>query len=112
MTPHTPTPAPAPTAPALPARRPRRIAPALTYLSLITASLVVLIPLVVVFLTSLKTSQEVTDGGALSLPGNWLNLDNYATAFTDGRMLSAFGNTAFILLFSITGTVLIGSMTA
>ncbi|AKN71970.1 sugar ABC transporter permease [Streptomyces sp. PBH53] len=95
----------------LPARR-RRLAPALTYLSLVVASLVVLIPLVVVFLTSLKTSQEVTDGGALSLPGDWLNFDNYVTAFTDGKMLSAFANTAVILLFSITGTVIIGSMTA
>ncbi|MET7439286.1 carbohydrate ABC transporter permease [Streptomyces sp. NPDC004082] len=90
----------------------RRIAPALTYLSLIVASLIIMVPLVVVFLTSLKTSKEVTDGGALSLPGDWLNFGNYTTAFTDGKMLSAFGNTAFILLFSITGTVLIGSMTA
>ncbi|KOX08562.1 carbohydrate ABC transporter permease [Streptomyces sp. NRRL B-3648] len=94
----------------LPARR--RLAPALTYLSLIVASLVVLVPLAVVFLTSLKTSKEVTDGGPLSLPDDWLNLDNYATAFADGKMLSAFFNTTVILLFSITGTVIIGSMTA
>ncbi|GAA2729641.1 carbohydrate ABC transporter permease [Streptomyces nogalater] len=94
----------------LPARR--RIGPALTYLSLIVASAVVLIPLAVVFLTSLKTSEEVADGGALSLPGDWLNFGNYVTAFNDGKMLSAFVNTAVILLFSITGTVLIGSMTA
>ncbi|MGW4599282.1 carbohydrate ABC transporter permease [Streptomyces sp. NPDC004457] len=94
----------------LPTRR--RLAPALTYLSLIVASLVVLVPLVVVFLTSLKTSGEVTDGGPLSLPDDWLNLDNYVTAFTDGKMLSAFFNTTVILLFSITGTVIIGSMTA
>jgi multiple sugar transport system permease protein len=94
----------------LPARR--RIGPALTYLSLIVASLVVLVPLAVVFLTSLKTSKEVADGGALSLPGDWLNFGNYVTAFRDGKMLSAFVNTGVILLFSITGTVLIGSMTA
>ncbi|MGE6738548.1 carbohydrate ABC transporter permease, partial [Streptomyces sp. NPDC059900] len=94
-----------------PGRRPRA-GTALTYLSLVVASLVVLVPLLVVFLTSLKTSREVTDGGAMSLPENWLNFSNYATAFNDGKMLMAFGNTAFILLFSITGTVLIGSMTA
>ncbi|MET9429322.1 carbohydrate ABC transporter permease [Streptomyces sp. NPDC003036] len=84
----------------------------LTYLSLLTATLVVLLPLAVVFLTSLKTAEEVSGGNALSLPGNWLNVDNYATAFTDGHMLAAFGNTAFILFFSIGGTVIIGSMTA
>ncbi|GHG36636.1 carbohydrate ABC transporter permease [Streptomyces zaomyceticus] len=103
------TPAPA-------ARHPRRrrvpVGPVLTYLSLIAASAVVLLPLAVVLLTSLKTSQEVGDGGALSLPGDWLNFDNYVTAFNDGNMLTAFGNTAFILLFSIAGTVIIGSMTA
>ncbi|MFE1442389.1 carbohydrate ABC transporter permease [Streptomyces sp. NPDC058739] len=97
-------------------RRPRRrpgIAGTLTYLVLIAASLVVLVPLAVVFLTSLKTSGEVADGkGALALPDDWLNFSNYVTAFNDGQMLMAFGNTAFILLFSITGTVVIGSMTA
>ncbi|WP_030265614.1 carbohydrate ABC transporter permease [Streptomyces violens] len=98
----------------LPAPRRRRpgIGPVLTYLSLIVAASVVLIPLVVVLLTSLKTSREVAGGGALSLPDDWLNLGNYATAFSDGKMLTAFGNTAFILLFSVAGTVVIGSMTA
>ncbi|GAA2494412.1 carbohydrate ABC transporter permease [Streptomyces gobitricini] len=94
------------------ARRRFPVGTALTYLSLLIATLVVLLPLAVVFLTSLKTSQEVSDGSALSLPGNWLNVGNYVTAFTDGHMLTAFGNTAFILFFSIGGTVLIGSMTA
>ncbi|MFB7346047.1 carbohydrate ABC transporter permease [Streptomyces hydrogenans] len=93
-------------------RRRLPVGGALTYLSLIVASLVVLLPLAVVFLTSLKTSEEVGDGSALSLPGNWFNFDNYVTAFNDGKMLMAFGNTAFILVFSIGGTVVIGSMTA
>ncbi|MFJ2899323.1 carbohydrate ABC transporter permease [Streptomyces sp. NPDC087218] len=103
---------------ATPSRRPRsaglrgRLGQTLVYLSLVIASLVVLLPLSVIFLTSLKTSGEAAEGNALSLPGNWLNFDNYMTAFSDGRMLTAFGNTTFILLFSITGTVLIGSMTA
>ncbi|GAA3083559.1 carbohydrate ABC transporter permease [Streptomyces roseofulvus] len=93
-------------------RRRLPVGGALTYLSLIVASAVVLIPLAVVFLTSLKTSEEVGSGGALSLPGNWFNFENYVTAFNDGKMLTAFGNTAFILVFSIGGTVIIGSMTA
>jgi multiple sugar transport system permease protein len=94
-------------------RRRLRIGTTFTYLSLIAASLVVLVPLLVVFLTSLKSYDEIADGqGALALPDDWLNFSNYATAFSDGHMLTAFGNTAFILLFSITGTVIIGSMTA
>ncbi|GCB45276.1 carbohydrate ABC transporter permease [Streptomyces sp. NL15-2K] len=91
----------------------RAVARTLVYLSLIAATLVVLLPLGVVFLTSLKSSKELANGsGALSLPDDLLNFHNYVTAFQDGRMLSAFGNTALILLVAIGGTVLIGSMTA
>ncbi|GGK98356.1 carbohydrate ABC transporter permease [Streptomyces flaveus] len=91
----------------------RGLARTLTYLSLVVASVVVLLPLLVVLLTSLKSSQEMAnDSGALQLPDNLLNFENYVTAFQDGQMLAAFGNTAFILLFAITGTVIIGSMAA
>lgn len=91
----------------------RRVARSLTYMSLVGASVVVLLPLLVVLLTSLKTEREMAaGGGALTLPDNFLNLENYVTAFRDGEMLAAFGNTAFILFFAITGTVLIGSMAA
>lgn len=91
----------------------RAVARALVYLSLVLATLVVLLPLTVIFLTSLKTSGEMADdSGALTLPDDPLNFGNYVTAFQDGRMLSAFGNTAVILVVAIGGTVLIGSMTA
>ncbi|WP_241518566.1 carbohydrate ABC transporter permease [Streptomyces sp. CB03238] len=89
-----------------------RSAVALTYVSLLLASAVVVVPLVVVLLTSLKTESEVANGGPLSLPGDWFNFANYATAFEQGAMLRAFGNTTLILVVSTAGTVLIGSMTA
>ncbi|MEV6570900.1 carbohydrate ABC transporter permease [Streptomyces sp. NPDC051577] len=82
------------------------------YLSLVLASAVVLIPLLVIFFTSLKTRQEALGTGPLDLPGNWLNVENFRIAFTQGKMLPAFLNTTFILLISVTGTVVIGSMTA
>ena len=91
----------------------RTIARALVHFSLIAATLVVLLPLVVVLLTSLKSEKEMANtSGALELPHDLLNFHNYVTAFQDGEMLSAFTNTAIILLISIGGTVLIGSMTA
>ncbi|MFF7865107.1 carbohydrate ABC transporter permease [Streptomyces qaidamensis] len=91
----------------------RAVTRVLVYLSLIAATALVLLPLAAVFLTSLKSEKELADGsGALALPDDPLNLDNYVTAFQDGRMLSAFGNTAVILVVAIGGTVLIGSMTA
>lgn len=91
----------------------RAVARTFVYLSLVLAAVVVLLPLGVIVLTSLKSEREMADdSGALSLPGDLLNFDNYVTAFQDGEMLSAFANTAFILLFAVAGTVLIGSMTA
>ncbi|MEU6506287.1 carbohydrate ABC transporter permease [Streptomyces sp. NPDC046942] len=91
----------------------RRALRALVYATLIAATLVVLLPLGVVLLTSLKSSKEMTDGsGALTPPDDPLDFHNYVAAFHDGRMLQAFGNTLFICAFAIAGTVLIGSMTA
>ncbi|MEU1318426.1 carbohydrate ABC transporter permease [Streptomyces tibetensis] len=91
----------------------RAVTRVLVYLSLIAATAVVLLPLAAVFLTSLKSEREMADGsGALALPEDPFNFHNYVTAFQDGRMLSAFGNTAVILVVAIGGTVLIGSMTA
>ncbi|WP_046729113.1 carbohydrate ABC transporter permease [Streptomyces humi] len=91
----------------------RAVTRALVHLSLVAAAVVVLLPLTVVLLTSLKSPGEMADGsGALTLPDDLLNLHNYVTAFQDGGMLRAFGNTLFIVVFSVGGTVLIGSMTA
>ncbi|MEV7083967.1 carbohydrate ABC transporter permease [Streptomyces sp. NPDC093516] len=91
----------------------RAVARALMYASLLTATAVVLLPPAAVLLTSLKSEREMANGsGALALPDDPFHLGNYATAFQDGRMLAAFANTAFILVFAIGGTVLIGSMTA
>ncbi|MEU7719428.1 carbohydrate ABC transporter permease [Streptomyces tibetensis] len=91
----------------------RAVTRVLVYLSLITATAVVLLPLAAVFLTSLKSEREMADGsGALALPEDPFDFHNYVTAFQDGRMLSAFGNTAIILVVAIGGTVLVGSMTA
>ncbi|MFJ6738248.1 carbohydrate ABC transporter permease [Streptomyces sp. NPDC091279] len=91
----------------------RALARTLVYASLIAAALVVLLPLGVVLMTSLKSAREVAnDSGALTLPDDPFDLHNYMTAFQDGRMLLSFVNTAFILVFSVGGTVLIGSMAA
>ncbi|MFE9453783.1 carbohydrate ABC transporter permease [Streptomyces sp. NPDC006739] len=91
----------------------RTVARTLVHLSLVVAALVVLLPLGVVLLTSLKSSDEMANGsGALTLPKDLFDFHNYVTAFQDGGMLRAFGNTLFIVVFAVGGTVLIGSMTA
>jgi multiple sugar transport system permease protein len=82
------------------------------YLSLVAATGVALIPLVVVLFASFKTSEEYATTSPLTPPLNWFNFTNFVTAFESGKMLLGFANTTFILLISVTGTVLIGTMAA
>ncbi len=89
-----------------------KISAALIYLSLIIASLIAVVPIVVVVLASFKTSSELGNSGVLELPKSFLNFENYKVAFVDGKMLLGFRNTIIILLMSLAATVLTGTMTA
>ncbi len=84
----------------------------LKYVSLILASLVAIVPLVVVFFASFKTPIEFRDSGVLDFPNHFTHLENYIRAFTDGNMLLGFLNTMIILIISMIGTILTGTMTA
>lgn len=90
-----------------------RVAVGLKYASLVLAAVVMLLPVVAIVLTSLKTAAEA-DGssGAFTLPHDWLNFSNYATVFRDAHIWRALKNTAIILVISIAGTIVIGSMAA
>lgn len=84
----------------------------LKYFTLVLGCLVALIPLIVIFLISFKTGDEIAAFGAFSLPQNWLNFSNYTAAFTRGNMWLGFVNTSIIIVVSMLGTILFGSMTA
>jgi ABC-type glycerol-3-phosphate transport system permease component len=90
----------------------RIVARTAKYASLALASVMVLIPLVVVLFASFKTRQEYDATGPLTPPRNWLNFDNFATAWTQGHMFRGFLNTTLILAVSLAGTVLIGTLAA
>lgn len=89
-----------------------RVAVVLKYVSLVAASLITLVPIVALAMASLKTHDELAVSGPLDPPADWSNLDNYATAFVDGRMAEGFVNTSIILAVALVGTILIGSMAA
>ncbi len=82
------------------------------YLTLVIAALVAVVPLFVVLVASLKSKAEYTSTGPFDLPANWFNLENYVTAFVKGNMVVGFMNTTIILVISLVGTILIGTMTA
>ncbi|GAA4721565.1 carbohydrate ABC transporter permease [Isoptericola chiayiensis] len=82
------------------------------YVSLLAAVVVALLPLVTVLMAAFKTPAEFASTSPLDPPSNWLNVDNFVTAFVRGGMLQGFVNTTIILLLAVTGTVVIGTMTA
>ena len=82
------------------------------YVGLVAASVITLLPLVVLVITAFKTKREFATTGPLQLPKDWFNFDNFVTAFTDGNMAVGFRNTSVVLVVSLAGTILIGSMTA
>lgn len=82
------------------------------YLSFIFAAFLSIMPLVVVFLASFKEKEEFRLSGVLELPKNFLNFGNYISAFVDGKMLLGFVNTIIILVISVVGAILTGTMTA
>ena len=83
----------------------------LEYLVLIAGCLSVFIPLVVILLGAFKDSKEFANSGVFQLPQSF-SLENFKTAFFEGKVLLGLGNTALILIASCVGTILTGTMTA
>ncbi len=81
------------------------------YAVLVFACLIVIIPLVVVLLGSLKTHDDFLSSGAFDLP-QVIELSNFQTAFIQGDVMRGLINTAIILVFSCAGTIITGTMTA
>ncbi|WP_018752749.1 carbohydrate ABC transporter permease [Paenibacillus sanguinis] len=82
------------------------------YASLLLGAFAALVPIVVVFFASFKTNKEYGVTSPLTPPENWLNFANYSKAFINGKMLLGFGNTLIIVVISIIGATLLGSMIA
>lgn len=82
------------------------------YLSLFLAAFAALLPVVAVVFASMKSAGEYATTDALTPPTNWLNLDNFVTAWVQGNMLEGFINTFIVLVVSLAGTIFIGSAAA
>ena len=82
------------------------------YVSCILAAFIFILPILTIFLASFKGYDEFYTTSKLSLPDNIFNFANYKQAFIDGGMLRGFMNTAFIMVISLTGAILMGAMVA
>lgn len=81
------------------------------YAIMIIACLIVFIPLIVVFLGSLKNNTEFLSSNVFALPTK-VEWSNYKTAFIDGKVLLGLKNTCIIIVISCAGTIITGTMTA
>jgi multiple sugar transport system permease protein len=88
------------------------LASALKYLSLVLAVLAVVLPILMVFFAAFKTEKEYNSTSPLQPPQNFVNLENFRRAIVDGEMFKGFLNTGIILLLSVFGAILLGSMVA
>jgi len=82
------------------------------YCALLLASLLVISPLAIAFITSFKQPIELLRGEKTDPPADWGNLDNYTAFLTEQPIGLAFYNTLFVLLLALTMTVLVGTMAA
>jgi multiple sugar transport system permease protein len=87
------------------------IAVFLKYLSLILASAIIILPILVIFLGSFKDKIEFNTSGPFDVPKAF-DFTNYVTAFVKGKMLLGLGNTVILIGCTAIGTILIGTMTA
>ena len=82
------------------------------YISLILASIIALVPVVVCVLTAFKTNEEYAATSVLDLPHSFAYFDNFKIAFEQANMLRCFVNTGIVLVVVLAVSVLTGSMLA
>ena len=85
---------------------------ALKYLSVLIALVIVLVPLYLVLVASLKDGKEFSTSFKMALPSNLFNFENYITVFEKGKLGTGFLNTAIVMIVSLAGNVLLGTMAA
>ncbi|MFC4059308.1 carbohydrate ABC transporter permease [Planomonospora corallina] len=92
--------------------RARRLGPlsALTHVTLLVWTVLVVVPILWTFLASFKSEQEIF-GDAWSLPAV-LRFDNWARAWDQARIGRYMLNSVVVVAFSTFGTMLLGSMAA
>lgn len=81
------------------------------YFVLLLGAIVAILPILVVFIGSMKSNEEFLTTGVLALPQSF-DFSNYKTAFVNGQMLLGFKNTLLIFIISMVGKLTLGSMFA
>lgn len=89
--------------------RERVVTQTVQYVLLIGASVLTILPLLVIFVGSFKTGAEFNSTGAFDLPAVW-TFSNYRDAFVKGNMALGFFNTFVLIAGASVGSILTGTM--
>lgn len=81
----------------------------LGYVVLLLFSLIFVLPIIWIFISSLKTSNEIFSWPPTILP-NEVTFSNYITAFSKGNFVTYFKNSIFVAVTATALTLLINSM--
>lgn len=84
----------------------------LKYALLIFAAFVALVPIVSCVVTAFKTPEEYASTSVMTPPQNWLNFENFITAWQKADMGRAFLNSFIVLVCVLAGSIMISSMLA
>jgi raffinose/stachyose/melibiose transport system permease protein len=80
------------------------------YLLLLIATFIVIVPPYVVVVNAFKGEGE--GSSPFSLPESFANFSNFTTVYERANIMNAFSNTLIIVLVSLVGNVIIGTMVA
>ncbi|NQX63352.1 carbohydrate ABC transporter permease [Paenibacillus qinlingensis] len=91
----------------------QRVAANIVYYVLFTLmAIVIFVPILLVVFGSFKTNLELAETSPFSLPKSFLHIDNYAGALKEGNMIRGLGNSFLLVVLSMLGNMLLGTMTA
>lgn len=79
--------------------------------AIVAAIMLLGIPFWLIIVTAGKNRGEALVP-TMALPTEWHLWENFATVFADGRMLSAFGGSLLVMVPSVLGVLILGSMAA
>ena len=79
--------------------------------AIVVAFLLLGIPFWLILVTASKDQAEALNPN-LSLPSEWQLLENFATVFTEGRILPAFLGSMLVMVPAVFGVLLLGSLAA
>lgn len=84
----------------------------LKYFSLVFFSFVAVLPIVSCVSTAFKTEEEYQSTNVMTLPGSFLNFDNFVQAFTKANMGTAFRNSLIVLVCVLIVSTVVGTQLA